>query len=65
MGCNRPAEADEAFAVAIEESRSRGHEVAVRPINHPSNASRLSEEAIDAGVDTVVAGGDGTLQGVL
>lgn len=64
--CNRPAEADEAFAAAIEESRSRGHEVTVRPIDHPSEASRLTEEAIDAGVDTVVAaGGDGTLHGVL
>ncbi|MCL4191625.1 MAG: hypothetical protein KJZ87_07750 [Thermoguttaceae bacterium] len=64
MVCNRPAEADEAFVAAIEESRSRGHEVTVRPINHPSTASRLTEEAIEAGVATVVAAGDGTLHGV-
>jgi lipid kinase YegS len=63
---NRPAEADEAFTAAIEENRARGHEIDVRPIDHPSEASRLAQEAVAAGVDTVVAaGGDGTLHGVL
>lgn len=60
------AAADAAIRTAVETLRADGAELDVRVTWEPGDAARIAEEALQAGIETLIAGGgDGTLNEVI